>query len=113
MVNNHRAKVFLSGTSDPRTLDHASHLVGEEELFVPSVTRDPSGSRTVTTSPLRRPLLPPEALRQLPVSNGVLVYGSLPPVRLALRPWFDDAELARRVGGGPDPGSALRGGGRA
>jgi len=113
VINNHRAKVFLSGTSDPRTLDHASHLVGEEELLVPSVTRDPSGSRTVTTSPLRRPLLPPEALRQLPVSSGVLVYGSLPPARLALRPWFHDADLARRVGGGLDPGPTLRSGGPA
>ena len=42
VVNNHRAKVFLSGIADPRTLDHASHLVGDEELLVPSVTRDPA-----------------------------------------------------------------------
>ena len=57
VVNNHRAKIFLSGTSDPRTLDHASQLVGEEELLVPSVTKNPGGARTVTTSPVRRPLL--------------------------------------------------------
>jgi type IV secretion system protein VirD4 len=96
VVNNHRAKVFLSGTSDPRTLDHASHLVGEEELLVPSVTTDPSGARSVTTSTVHRRLLPPEALRRLPGGSGVLVYGSLPPVRLALRPWFEDAVLATR-----------------
>jgi type IV secretion system protein VirD4 len=96
VVNNHRAKVFLSGTSDPRTLDHASHLLGEEELLVPSVTRDPSGVTSVTTSPVHRRLLPPEALRRLPAGNGVLVYGSLPPVRLSLRPWFADPVLAAR-----------------
>jgi len=96
VVNNHRAKVFLSGTSDPRTLDHASHLVGEEELIVPSVTRDPSGARSVTTAPVHRRLLPPEALRRLPGGSGVLVYGSLPPVRLSLRPWFEDVVLAGR-----------------
>ena len=96
VVNNHRAKVFLSGTSDPRTLDHASHLVGEEELLVPSVTRDAVGGKSVTTSPVHRRLLPPEALRGLPGGGGVLVYGSLPPVRLALRPWFEDPVLAAR-----------------
>jgi type IV secretion system protein VirD4 len=115
VVNNHRAKVFLSGTSDPRTLDHASHLVGEEELLVPSVTRDPSGARSVTTTPVHRRLLPPEALRRLPGGSGVLVYGSLPPVRLALRPWFEDAVLAGR--GRPDqsvsPLGRIRGGGPA
>ena len=99
VVNNHRAKVFLSGTADPRTLDYASHLVGDEELLVPSVTLDQRGARTVTTSPVQRRLLPPESLRRLPAGTGVLVYGSLPPVRLALRPWFDDATLAARARG--------------
>ncbi|HUA94382.1 MAG TPA: type IV secretory system conjugative DNA transfer family protein [Acidimicrobiales bacterium] len=107
VVNNHRAKVFLSGTSDPRTLDHASHLVGEEELLVPSVTRDASGARSVTTTPVRHRLLPPEALRRLPAGSGVLVYGSLPPVRLALRPWFEEPALAGR--GRPDQPVSLPG----
>jgi type IV secretion system protein VirD4 len=113
VVNNHRAKIFLSGTSDPRTLDHASHLVGEEELLVPSVTKDPRGARTVTTSPVRRPLLPPEALRRLAPSTGVLVYGSLPPARLCLRPWFDDRRLAERGGTGRGRGARVRPAGRA
>lgn len=97
VVNNHRAKVFLSGTADPRTLDHASNLVGDEELLIPSVSRDSMGGRTTTSSPAQRRLLPPEALRCLPSGTGVLVYGSLPPVRLALRPWFDDPALAARA----------------
>lgn len=106
VVNNHRAKIFLSGIADPRTLDHASHLVGDEELQVPSVTRDASGARTVTASPVQRRLLPPDALRRLPLGTGVLVYGALPPVRLALRPWFADPVLSDRGGhrdetGGP------------
>ena len=108
VVNNHRAKIFLSGTSDPRTLDHASQLVGEEELLVPSVTKNPGGARTVTTSPVRRPLLAPEALRRLAPSTGVLVYGSLPPARLALRPWFDDPRLAERGGSGRRRGARVR-----
>jgi type IV secretory pathway TraG/TraD family ATPase VirD4 len=112
-VNNHRAKIVLSGTSDPRTLDHASHLVGEEELLVPSVTQDRVGSRTVTSSPVRRPLLPPEALRRLPASTGVLVYGSLPPIQLALRPWFDDPAMAVRGRRAAGEGPSVTGAGRA
>jgi type IV secretion system protein VirD4 len=108
VVNNHRAKIFLSGTSDPRTLDHASHLVGEEELLVPSVTRDPNGARTVTTSPVRRALLAPEALRRMAPTTGVLVYGSLPPARLCLRPWFDDPLLAGRGGAAPPRRARVR-----
>jgi type IV secretion system protein VirD4 len=110
VVNNHRAKIFLSGTADPRTLDHASHLVGDEELLVPSVTRDPTGARTVTASPVQRRLLPPETLRRLPAGTGVLVYGSLPPVRLALRPWFDDPALAARAQSAVPPGAPVSGG---
>lgn len=96
VVNNHRAKLFLSGTSDPLTLDHASHLAGEEDLLVSSFTTSAAGDRTVTASPLRRPLLPPDALRRMPPGTGVLLYGSLPPVRVALRPWYEDPVLAAR-----------------
>jgi type IV secretion system protein VirD4 len=96
VVNNHRAKVFLSGTSDPGTLDQASHLIGEEELLVPSTSRDSNGNRVTTTAPLQRRLLPPDALRRLPAGTGVLVYGSLPPARVALRPWWDDVDLRVR-----------------
>jgi len=99
VVNNHRAKVFLSGIADPGTLDHASHLVGDEELFVPSVTRDATGTRSTTTAPHQRRLLPSDALRRLPSGTGALVYGSLPPVHLALRPWWEDPVLAGRAGG--------------
>lgn len=98
VVNNHRATLFLSGTTDPRTLDHASHLVGDEELQIPSVTRGAGGGRTVTTTVTRRPLLPPDALRQMPGGTGVLVYGALPPVCVALRPWFTDPVLSLRGG---------------
>jgi type IV secretion system protein VirD4 len=100
VVNNHRAKVFLSGIADPGTLDHASHLVGDEQLLLPSVTRDAHGVRSTTASPLSRRLLPPDALRRMPGGTGVLVYGALPPVRLALRPWWDDPVLAGRGGRG-------------
>jgi type IV secretion system protein VirD4 len=96
VVNNHRAKLFLPGISDPATLDFASHLAGDQLLETPSVTRGARGERTVTTSPQVRRLLPPDTLRRLPKGSAVLLYGALPPVRLRLRSWFSDADLAAR-----------------
>jgi type IV secretion system protein VirD4 len=101
VVNNHRAKLFLPGIADPGTLDHASHLVGDEELLVSTVTRDAGGARSTSASPLRRRLLPPDALRRLSPGTAVLVYGGLPPARLALRPWWEDRALAERGGRAP------------
>ena len=88
VLNNHRAKLFLPGIADPDTLDYASRLIGDEEASHPSVTRDPTGRRSTTSTTAPRRLLPPEALRCLPRGRAVLVYGSLPPARLQLRPWW-------------------------
>jgi type IV secretion system protein VirD4 len=96
VVNNHRAKVFLSGISDISTLDHASQLMGDEEVLVPAVTSGGQGP-TTTRSPVRRRLAAPDALRRIPVGEGVLVYGGLPPTRLRLRSWLDDPALRARA----------------
>jgi type IV secretion system protein VirD4 len=88
VLNNHRAKLFLPGIADPDTLEYASRLVGDEEVTQPSVTRDPSGRRSTTSTTTPRRLLPPEELRCLPRGQAVLVYGTLPPARLRLRPWW-------------------------
>lgn len=98
VVNNHRAKLFLSGISDPDTLEHAARLVGEEEVLVPSVTRGRGGERSTTMSVQRRALLSASSVRRLAAGTAVLVYGSLPPVRVTLRPWWSDRVLAGRVG---------------
>ncbi len=88
VLNNHRAKLFLPGIADPDTLEYASRLIGDEEAPQPSVTRDPAGRRSTSTTTSPRRLLPPECLRCLERGRGVLVYGTLPPVRLQLRPWW-------------------------
>jgi type IV secretion system protein VirD4 len=88
VLNNHRAKLFLPGIADPDTLDYASRLVGDEEASHPSITRDATGKRSTTSTTTPRRLLPPEALRCLPRGRAVLVYGTLPPARLQLRPWW-------------------------
>ena len=100
VVNNHRAKLFLSGIADPATLEHASTLIGEAEQPVASTTVDrgrPSASTTV--SHVYRRLAPADALRQIRPGTGVLVAGHLPPVRVRLRPWFRHAELVERARG--------------
>lgn len=98
VVNNHRAKVVLSGISDPATLDHVSVLVGDEEVDQASTTTDAEGRRSTTRSVGSRRLAPADALRRIRPGEGVLVYGHLPPTRLRLRPWFADRGLARRSG---------------
>jgi hypothetical protein len=65
-------------------------------VLVPSVTHDPNGARSTTLAPFQRRLLPPDALRRLPHGTGALVYGALPPVRVALRAWWDDPVLVGR-----------------
>jgi type IV secretion system protein VirD4 len=96
VLNNHRAKLFLPGIADPDSLDYASRLIGDEDVSQPSVTRDPKGARSTTTTTTTRRLLPPEDLRCLPRGHAVLVYGTLPPVRLVLRPWWRRSTNVRR-----------------
>jgi type IV secretion system protein VirD4 len=97
VVNNHRAKLFLSGISDPSTLDYASHLIGEEELVLSATTLGGGGRPSTTRSPSIRRLAPPDALRRTAPGEAVLVYGDLAPARLRLRTWFSDPELRSRA----------------
>ena len=98
VVNNHRAKVVLSGISDTMTLEYASRLLGDEEVMQSSITQSARGGRSTTESPAVRSLAPAHALRGIKPGEGVLVYGHLPPARLRLRPWFADKSLRRLAG---------------
>jgi len=104
VVNNHRAKLFLSGISDPSTLDYASHLIGDEEPLLSATTAGGRAGASTTRSPTARRLAPPDALRRVPPGSGVLVYGDLPPARLTLRTWFDDPWLRARATPADDRG---------
>lgn len=97
VVNNHRAKVILSGISDPATLEHMSSLMGEHRQRHASTTRDSRGARSITESVSWHRLAPVDALRRIRPGEGVLVYGHLPPARIRLRPWFESAILAARA----------------
>ena len=85
MINNHRARMLLSGVADIETLKYFSDIVGEEEI------RD---RRSDPDAPVRRrPLAPPDQLRQIKPEHGLLVYGSLRPAQLRLRLYFNDRKL--------------------
>ena len=93
VVNNHRAKILLSGVSDPATLEQVSGLVGESGTPTASVTVDGQGMTSTTESTAFRRLAPSDALRRIPPGQGLLVYGHLRPTRIRLRPWFDEPHL--------------------
>jgi len=98
VLNGHRAKLFLSGQADTESLRLASALIGEQVVTETSVSVGDRRSRT--TSERRRPLAPPERLRQLRPRQAVLVYGHLPPVKVRLRAWWRTPGLRRAAGGG-------------
>lgn len=99
IVSNHRAKVVLSGIGDPRTLDYVAALLGDEEVRQVASTRGAEGRRSTTESFSYRTLAPAHVLREMTPGQGVLVYGHLPPARIAMRPWFKDPQLRRAASG--------------
>jgi type IV secretion system protein VirD4 len=103
VVNNHRAKVVLSGIADPETLERLSALVGEGEAELGSTTTDADGRTSTTRAAAPRRLAPADVLRRIEPGQGVLVYGHLPPARIRLRPYFLEPGLARRSGPGGSP----------
>ena len=96
IVNNHRAKVLLSGISDAYTLDYASALIGETEVRQLSATSAP-GVRSTTASPRTGVWLRPTSS---PAATG--------PRRACLRPPAARTNPAAAVVRGPATACARR-----
>ncbi len=94
VVNSHRARMLLPGVADLETLRYFAGLTGEEEARDRTHTTG-AGGTTRSTSRRRRPLIAPEALRQLPDRHALLLYGRIAPTQLRLRLWFEDRRLRR------------------
>ena len=98
IANNHRAKMLLSGVGDLQTLDLISGLAGEQAVRELSTSQDlRHGGRTRTEATVMRRLAPTDQLRRVRPGEAVLLYGHLPPVRLRLRPWYEERVLRRRA----------------
>ncbi len=94
VVNSHRARMLLPGVADLETLRYFAGLAGEAET--PELTRTTgTGGTSRSTGRRRRPLVAPEALRQLPEGRALLLYGRVPPAEIRLRMWFADRRLRR------------------
>jgi type IV secretion system protein VirD4 len=100
VVNSHRARMLLPGVADLETLRYFAGLTGEEEARDRTHTTG-TGGTTRSTSRRRRPLIAPEALRQLPDRHALLLYGRIAPAQLRLRLWFDDRRLRGLAKGAP------------
>ena len=92
VLNNHRAKLFGAGIADDPTLEYVSRLIGDERRTEVNRSGDIHGPRrSVSEHTSWRRFAPVDAIRRLKTGEGILVYGSLPPVWLRLRgPKRDD-----------------------
>ncbi|WP_380169769.1 type IV secretory system conjugative DNA transfer family protein [Jannaschia sp. R86511] len=89
-------KVVLGGLSEVEDLDRLSRLVGERRVLRES---DTEGDRDTTSwSTERERIMPPEAIRALPVGQALLFYRAQPATVVSLRFHRDrpDAEVFDR-----------------
>jgi type IV secretion system protein VirD4 len=105
IINNHRARIFGAGLSDERTLSVVGRLLGEAEVEQRSSTSG-EGRGSTTRSTSWRSLAPPNLLREAAAHSAVLVYGTLPPAVVRLRPWFKQRRLNRLVEAHRETGSS-------
>lgn len=98
VMANHRARIYLSGIGDPDTLDRLSRALGDTRVKREQSTFS-ANSESVTTQEVEQPLLPAYQLRQMRRDEALLVYGTCPPARVRLRPWFRTPGLRRAVAG--------------
>jgi type IV secretory pathway TraG/TraD family ATPase VirD4 len=92
IVNNHHAKLVGRGVSDIETLDYFSRLIGSGEFEQRSVStqKGERAHRSQTEGNTYRELAPAHLLRQSAEGSALMVYGSLPPTMIALRPWYQE-----------------------
>jgi type IV secretion system protein VirD4 len=96
ILNNHRAKLFLSGLADLSALELGSRLIGDRQLANQPRSIGADGDQALGESGLYRPLLAVEDLRRLRPGEGVLLYGHLRPTPIRLRPFYTPGERRRR-----------------
>jgi len=101
ILSSHRAKVILSGVTDQRTLTVLSHLLEDEAIrtLTSPATPAKAGKDNQDAAMRARTPSPAETLHRIWPSQGILLYGHLPPTQLTLRPWFRDRRLTALASG--------------
>jgi len=92
-MNNHRAKVIATGSSDPDTLDWVRQVTGDGEFRQRSETAGEKGHASATEGSTYRHLAPANVVREAKPGSALLVYSHLPAAWLTLRPWFEEPDL--------------------
>jgi type IV secretion system protein VirD4 len=85
VLTNHAGLLAFRGIRDLETLNLLSQLLGDADVDRISTTQQAGGGQSTSRSSQRERLAPIDELRQLPVGGGLLIYGSLPPVRVRFR----------------------------
>lgn len=93
IINNHRAKLFLSGIADPETLQLVTRITGEEEMLQVTRNRGRRSSDDRSEATAWRSIAPADVVREQRPGHGILVYGHLAPTKVTLRAWFRDRRL--------------------
>lgn len=92
IVNNHRAKLFGAGISDPDTLAYVSGVVGAGEFRDETATADERGRFARSEGSIYRELTPANVVREGKPGSALLLYGHLPPTRIRLRRPLDTGQ---------------------
>ena len=87
-------KLVLGGASETDDLERLSKLLGERRVRRVSTSRSQGSNWSRQVSSERERVLPVEAIRQLPVGQGLLLYRSLPPAVVDLTPWWRRRDAA-------------------
>jgi type IV secretion system protein VirD4 len=101
LFTNHLTKIVFGGTSDQTTLDTAARLAGQHEVLTHATTDTGTqvARRSLNASTTSAGLLAVDLVRQVPAGQAVCIHGSLPPIHLHTRRWWQDKNLKRRYEG--------------
>lgn len=81
-------KLIGAGVDDARHAEDVSRLVGEHDVATASMSRDPGGYSSWSTSIQRRRILEPGQVRALPRGKALLLATGSKPALVALQPWY-------------------------
>ncbi|MDQ0375949.1 type IV secretory pathway TraG/TraD family ATPase VirD4 [Cellulomonas humilata] len=87
-------KVILGGGSNARDLTDLAALIGDRDEETTTVSRDPRGGRSTSSSWRRVPVMETSRLRTLPFGTAVLLLRTAPPIVLDLMAWTDRHDSA-------------------